>query len=95
MDGFGAGSSRKVPAQSSQKGLTMAATIHSATLKNPLLYRQPDGRSADIPPGPCLVESLAGGLTIVVWGDEGEFSAVMATKELEEALAKRDLLLSD
>ena len=62
------------------KGLTMAATIHSASLKSPLLYRQPDGRSADIPPGPCLVESLAGGLTIVVWGDEAEFSAVVATR---------------
>ena len=73
----------------------MAVTIHSATLKSPLPYRQADGRSADIPPGPCLVESLAGGLTIVVWGDEGEFSAVMTTKELDEALAKRGLLFSD
>ena len=73
----------------------MAAMIRTATLKSPLLYRQPDGRRADIPPGPCLVESLVGGLTIVVWGDEGEFSAVMATKELDEALAKRDLLFSD
>jgi hypothetical protein len=73
----------------------MAATIRTATLKSPLLYRQPDGRRADIPPGPCLVESLAGGLAIVVWGDEGEFSAVMATRELDEALAKRDLLFSD
>ena len=69
--------------------------IRTATLKSPLLYRQPDGRRADIPPGPCLVESLAGGLTIVVWGDEGEFSAVVATKELAGALAKRDLLFSD
>ena len=73
----------------------MAATIRTATLKSPLLYRQADGRRTDIPPGPCLVESLAGGLTIVVWGDEGEFSAVVATKELDEALAKRDLLFSD
>jgi hypothetical protein len=73
----------------------MAATIRTATLKSPLLYRQPDGRSVDVPPGPCLVESLAAGLTIVIWGDEGEFSAVMANKDLDEALAKRDLLLSD
>ena len=73
----------------------MAATIRSATLKSSLLYRQPDGHRADSPPGPCLVESLAGGLTIVVWGDEGEFSAVMATRELDEVLAKRDLLFSD
>ena len=73
----------------------MAATIRTATLKSPLLYRQPDGRRADIPPGPCLVEPLAGGLAIVVWGDEGEFSAVMAAKMLDEALAKRDLLFSD
>jgi hypothetical protein len=73
----------------------MAATIRTGTLKSPLLYRQPDGHHADIPPGPCLVESLAGGLAIVVWGDEGEFAAVMATKELDEALAKRDLLFSD
>ena len=73
----------------------MAATIHSATLKSPLPYRQADGRSADIPPGPCLVESLAGGLAIVIWGDEGEFFSVMTTKELDEALAKRDLLFSD
>jgi hypothetical protein len=73
----------------------MAVTIHSATLKSPLPYRQPDGRGADIPPGPCLVESLAGGLAIVIWGDEGEFSAAMTTKELDEALAKRDLLFSD
>jgi hypothetical protein len=73
----------------------MTATIRTAILKSPLPYRQPDGRPADIPPGPCLVESLAGGLAIVVWGEEGEFSAVMATKELDEALAKRDLLFSD
>ena len=73
----------------------MAATIRTAILKSPLLYQQADGRRTDIPPGPCLVESLAGGLTIVVWGDEGEFSAVMATKKLDEALAKRDLLFSD
>ena len=73
----------------------MAAMIRTATLKSPLLYRQPDGRRAEIPPGPCLVEPLAGGMTIVVWGDEGEFAAVMATKELDEALAKRDLLFSD
>jgi hypothetical protein len=73
----------------------MAAMIRTATLKSHLVYRQPDGRRAEIPPGPCLVEPLAGGLTIVVWGDEGEFAAVMATKELDEALAKRDLLFSD
>jgi hypothetical protein len=73
----------------------MAATIRTATLKSPLLYRQPDGRSADVPPGPCLVESPAAGLTIVIWGNQGKFSAVMANKDLDEALAKRDLLLSD
>jgi hypothetical protein len=39
--------------------------------------------------------TLAGGLAIVVWGDEGKFSAVMTTKELDEASAKRDLLFSD
>jgi hypothetical protein len=64
------------------------------SLEGPLLYRRPDGRRADIPPGPWLVEPLAGGLAIVVWGDEGERSAVMATKELDAAL-KRNLLFSD
>jgi hypothetical protein len=73
----------------------MAATIHSATLKNPLPYRRPDGHRVDIPPGPCLVESLSDGLSLVVWGDDGEFSAAVPTKEIDRALAKRDLLLSD
>jgi hypothetical protein len=70
----------------------MAGTIHGATLKNPWRYRRPDGRSADIPAGPCLVESLTGGLAIVIWGDDGELSAVIAAREIEQALAKRDLV---
>ncbi|HEY2863727.1 MAG TPA: hypothetical protein VGK37_08925 [Casimicrobiaceae bacterium] len=73
----------------------MAGTIHSATLKNPLRYRQPEGRRADIPTGPCLVEALTGGLAIVIWGDEGELSAVMAAQEIDRALANRDLVLLD
>lgn len=73
----------------------MAGTIHSATLKNPLSYREREGRRADIPPGPCLVEALSGGLVLVIWGDEAELSAVMATQEIDHALAKQDLVFLD
>jgi len=73
----------------------MPVTTHSAIVKRPLRYRRPDGGMGNIPPGPCLVELSAAGLALVIWGDEGQFSAVMATDELAHAIVERDLQVSD
>jgi hypothetical protein len=73
----------------------MAGTIHSATVRRPLRIPQPGGGSADIPPGPCLVEALTDATALIVWGDEGEFSAVIPTKALQHAVCAHDLLLLD
>jgi hypothetical protein len=73
----------------------MAGTIHSATVRRPLRCPQPGGGSADIPPGPCLVEALTDGTALIVWGDEGEFSAVIPITAIQEAVCMHDLLLLD
>jgi len=56
---------------------------------------QPDGGIADIPPGPCLVEALTDATALIVWGDEGEFSAVIPIKAMQHAVSTHDLLLLD
>jgi hypothetical protein len=73
----------------------MAGTIRSATVRRPLRYPQPGGGSADIPPGPCLVEALTDGTALIVWGDEGEFSAVIPLTAMQQAVRMHHVLLLD
>jgi hypothetical protein len=73
----------------------MAGTIHSATIRRPLRCPQPGAGSADIPPGPCLVEALRDGTALIVWGDEGEFSAVIPLADMQRAVRTQDLLFLD
>jgi hypothetical protein len=35
---------------------------------------------------------LVAGLAIVIWGDNGEFSTVVTTNEMDKAVAYRDLV---
>ena len=72
----------------------MDCTIKSGTLKLPLPYRRPDGRRDVVPPGPCLLELLSDGNSLVIWGEEGEFSARMSNETIKRAVATRQLDLS-
>ncbi len=69
-------------------------TIQSATLQEPLLYRMADGAAGAIPAGPCLLESRPRGHSLVIWGNEGQFSTEISNDDINRALATRQLELT-
>lgn len=56
-------------------------------------YIQSGGKQADIPLGPCLVESIAGERVDVIWGASGQRSAVLSRHDLKAATSSGRLAL--
>ncbi len=70
-------------------------TIRNARITGPLRYKAEDGLSHDIPLGPCLLEQLDDSLIDVVWGADGQRSAVLPVEDVKSARAQGNLLLLD
>lgn len=73
----------------------MTSRMHTATIREPLHYRASRGGTRHIPRGPCLIEWIGDGRTLVTWGDEGEHSTVLPTRDLETAIEKRQVELCE
>lgn len=67
----------------------------SARITGPVRYRAEDGQSHDIPLGPCLVEQLDDRLIDIIWGPNGQRSAMLPVEEVESARELGNLLLLD
>ena len=70
-------------------------TTQSARITGPIRYTAEDGRSHAIPLGPCLVEPLDDRLIDIIWGADGQRSAVFPTEDVESARSQGNLLLLD
>lgn len=73
----------------------MTITTHSARITGPVMYAKPDGRQSRIPLGPCLVEQTGVNQVDIIWGANGQSSAVLPVKEVEAAAEQGHLLLLD
>lgn len=67
----------------------------SARITGPVRYKAEDGQSHDIPLGPCLVEQLDDRLIDIIWGANGQRSAMLPVEEVESARELGNLLLLD
>ena len=70
-------------------------TIRNARITGPIRYKAEDGESHDIPLGPCLVEQLDARLIDIIWGTNGQRSAVLPVEDVMSAAERGNLLLLD
>jgi len=70
-------------------------TIQNARITGPVHYQAQDGRSLDIPLGPCLVEQLDDRLIDIIWGANGQRSAALPVEEVASARDQGHLVLLD
>ncbi len=73
----------------------MAITTHTARITGPLTYLAASGRKVKIPLGPCMVESMGGPLTDIVWGARGQSSVALPADVVKAAQALGHLILLD
>ena len=73
----------------------MTMTLRNARITGPVRYQAEDGQSHDIPLGPCLVEQLDDRLIDVIWGADGQRSAVLPVEDVKSAREQGNLLLLD
>lgn len=73
----------------------MAITTHSARIAGPVAYLAASGRKVNIPLGPCMVESMDGALTDIVWGTRGQSSVALPTEAVQAAQDQGHLILLD
>ena len=67
----------------------------SARITGPIRYTAEDGQSHAIPLGPCLIEPLDERLIDIIWGVDGQRSAVLPMEDVESARSQGNLLLLD
>jgi len=70
-------------------------TILNARITGPIRYMAEDGKSHNIPLGPCLVEQLDARLIDIIWGTNGQRSAVLPVEDFKTAAEQGNLLLLD
>ena len=73
----------------------MAATIHSARISGLVAFTETCGDRTSIPLGPCLLQELGIDTAEIVWGLDGERSAVLSREEIVNAANQGDLVLLD
>ena len=73
----------------------MDVATHHARVTGQLTCRTRNGRTLNIPIGPCLVESLDGRSIDVVWGAKGQRSVALPIEAFESAHACGHLVLLD
>jgi len=67
----------------------------SARITGPVHYRTDDGRSHDIPLGPCLVEQLDDRSIDIIWGANGQRSVALPVEVVASAREQGNLLMLD
>lgn len=75
--------------------MTMTMTTHTARITGPVAYLAANGRKVNIPLGPCMVESMDGPLTDIVWGTRGQSSAALPSEAVQAAQDEGHLVLLD
>jgi hypothetical protein len=73
----------------------MSHTSHHARITAPLPYLATGGHQHHIPTGPCLVEHLGGQAMDVIWGAQGQNSAVLSLAQIVAARDGGQLVLLD
>jgi len=73
----------------------MAITTHTARITGPVSYRAASGRTVNIPLGPCVVESMDGPLTDIVWGSRGQSCVALPSEAVQAAKDQGHLVLLD
>jgi hypothetical protein len=73
----------------------MTHTIYSARITGPVPYLGRDGKHSKIPLGPCLVEHQDGPQVDIVWGANGQNSAVLPIEVMASAADSGHLVLLD
>ena len=67
----------------------------SARITGPIPYKSANGHAHNIPLGPCLIERLDGRLIDIIWGADGQRSAVLPVEDVKSAREHGNLLLLD
>ena len=70
-------------------------TTHSARITGPVAYTKDDGKTANIPIGPCLIEQIDDRLVDIIWGANGQRSAALPLEDIEAATGHGNLVLLD
>ena len=73
----------------------MAIILHTARITGPVTYLSATGRKVHIPLGPCMVESMDGPLTDIVWGSRGQSSVALPSETVQAAQQQGHLVLLD
>ena len=78
---------------SPRTGVTMAITIHTARITGPVAYLSANGRTVNIPLGPCVVERMGGPFTDIVWGSHGQSCVALPSEAVQAAQDEGHLVL--
>ena len=70
-------------------------TTRSARITGPVAYTPDDGKTANIPIGPCLIEQIDDRLVDIIWGANGQRSAALPLEDVEAATGHGNLVLLD
>ncbi len=73
----------------------MDITTHRARIVGPVSYRAGSGRKQNIPIGPCLIESIGGHSSDIIWGARGQSCVALPVEEIQAAQDKGHLVLLD
>lgn len=73
----------------------MNITTHTGRITGPVSYRAASGRTVHIPLGPCVVESMDGPLTDIVWGSRGQSCVALPSETVQAAQDQGHLVLLD
>ena len=74
---------------------TRNITTRTARITGPVSYVAASGRRVNIPLGPCVIESMDGPLTDIVWGSRGQSSVALPTEVVQSAQAQGHLVVLD
>jgi hypothetical protein len=78
------------------KAVVMPLTTHSARITGPLPYPKGNGRKANIPIGPCIVEQVENDQLIdIIWGTRGQSSVALRATDVKAAVDAGALVLLD
>ena len=73
----------------------MTSTTHSARVTGPFPYARSDGKTGNIPMGPCLIEQIDDRLVDIIWGANGQSSAALPVEDVKAAADEGNLVLLD
>ncbi len=68
---------------------------HSARITGPVPYARDDGKTGNIPMGPCLIEQIDDRLVDIIWGARGQSSAALPVEDVKAAADVGNLVMLD